>query len=178
MALSAYATFDVIEGVRPHVEIRTTGQEELVTVIEILSPVNKRPSHEAFREYERKRRDLLHLSVHLLEIDLLRGGTRPPLEGPVPAASYYGVLSRVERRPSVKVWPIRLPEALPTVPVPLLEPDPDASLDLSAVVASVYERGGYEDRIDYREPPPPPALSEDEAAWVEDLLRDKRRDGR
>jgi hypothetical protein len=40
----------------------------------------------------------------------------------------------------------------------------------------VYERGGYEDRIDYREPPPPP-LSEDEAAWVDTLLREQGRGG-
>jgi hypothetical protein len=68
-----------------------------------------------------------------------------------------------------------LQEALPTIPVPLLEPDPDARLDLGAVVASVYERGGYEDRIDYREPPPPPPLPEEETAWVESLLREQRR---
>jgi len=40
------------------------------------------------------------------------------------------------------VWPIQLREKLPTLPVPLLEPDPDAPLELAAVVAAVYERGG------------------------------------
>lgn len=156
------------------VEVRTTGEEQLVTAIEILSPVNKRPSHEAYTEYQRKRRALLRSEVHLIEIDLLRGGTRPPLEEPVPAAPYYVVLSRVERRPWVDVWPIPLQEALPAIPVPLLEPDPDARADLGAIVASVYERGGYEDRIDYHEPPPPPPLSAEDAAWVENLLRAPR----
>jgi hypothetical protein len=59
---------------------------------------------------------------------------------------------------------------LPTIPVPLLEPDPDVPLDLNAIVASVYERGGYDARIDYRAPVPPPALSEGEATWVDALL--------
>src|SRR5690242_17207551 len=73
------------------VEIRMTGDEELVTVIEILSPANKRIGHEDFRECQRKRIALLRSSVHLVEIDLLRGGERPPLALPVPAASYYAV---------------------------------------------------------------------------------------
>lgn len=152
------------------VEIRTAGDEMLITSIEILSPVNKRRNHDAHVDYLRKRRDLLRSSAHLLEIDLLRGGERPPLEIPVPDAPYYVMLSRATTRPHVKVWPIPLNARLPVVPVPLLEPDPDVLLDLGAIVASVYERGGYDARINYREPVPPPALSEQEAAWVEQLL--------
>jgi hypothetical protein len=153
------------------VEIRQTETKMLVTVIEILSPVNKRPGHEAYEEYLRKRRDILRSSVHLLEIDLLRAGTRPRLERPVPPAPYYIVLSRANRRPKVEVWPIQLAERLPVLPVPLLEPDPDTPLDLAQVVASVYERGAYGVEIDYRQQPPPP-LSEAEAAWVERLLHE------
>jgi Protein of unknown function (DUF4058) len=218
-ALTAYATYDVVEIARPRafspdvaisqpqpprgeaptavatltrapainrvplelpirlhrVEVRTTRDETLVTAIEILSPVNKRPGHEAYDEYQRKRRRILADSVHLIEIDLLRGGIRPRLADPVAVAPYYVVLSRVEHRPWVEVWPIPLQEALPAIPVPLWEPDPDAALDLGAVVASVYERGGYEDRIDYREPPPAPPLSQEESAWVDLLLRKHRR---
>jgi hypothetical protein len=76
-----------------NVEIRAAETKALVTVIEILSPVNKRPGHEAYQEYQRKRRDILRSPAHLLEIDLLRAGTRPPLESPVPEAPYYVVLS-------------------------------------------------------------------------------------
>jgi hypothetical protein len=153
-----------------NVEIRATETKALVMVIEILSPVNKRPGHEAFQEYQRKRRDILRSPVHLLEIDLLRAGARPPLERPVPPAPYYVVLSRATRRPTVEVWPIQLADPLPVLPVPLLEPDPDAVLALGALVASVYERGAYGAEIDYRQPAPPP-LSDDEAAWVDELLR-------
>src|SRR5438105_4192448 len=71
------------------VEIHETAHRQLVGVIEILSPVNKRPGHEAQAEYLRKRRELLRTFVHYLEIDLLRGGERPPLERPVPPAPYY-----------------------------------------------------------------------------------------
>jgi hypothetical protein len=156
------------------VEIRTVGSQQLVTAIEILSPVNKRPGHDAYLDYQRKRRDLLHSAAHLLEIDLLRSGERPPLERPVPPAPYYVVLSRADHRPRVEVWPIQLTERLPVLPVPLLEPDPDVPLDLGGAVASVYERGAYASQIDYRQPPPPPLLSGEETGWLDELLREKR----
>ena len=152
------------------VEIRRSDTEFLVTSIEILSPVNKRPSHDAYTEYLRKRRELLRSAAHLLEIDLLRGGTRPPLEQSVPDAPYYVMLSKATDRPHVKVWPIPFSAHLPVVPVPLLEPDPDVLIDMGAIVASVYERGGYDARIDYRKPVPPPALEKEAAAWIDKLL--------
>jgi hypothetical protein len=152
------------------IEIHLVETLELVTAIEILSPVNKRPGHEAHASYLRKRRELLRSEAHLMEIDLLRGGVRPPLERPVPTAPYYVVLSRVDRRPHVAVWPIQLQDDLPLLPVPLLEPDPDVPLDLAAVVADVYERGGYASIIDYTMPPPPPPLTQSQSAFVETLL--------
>jgi hypothetical protein len=157
------------------VEIRETATLALVTAIEILSPVNKRKGHEAHRGYLRKRRELFRSSAHLLEIDLLRGGDRPPLERPVPPAPYYVVLSRAERRPKVEVWPIQLRDPLPTLPVPLLEPDPDVPLDLAEVVAAVYERGAYADLIDYSGKPPLPPLDPTESEWLERVLEETRR---
>ncbi|ETX05027.1 DUF4058 family protein [Candidatus Entotheonella palauensis] len=152
------------------VEIRATETQQLVTVIEILSPVNKRPSHQAYLAYQRKRRDILHSEVHLIEIDLLRGGERPPLERPVPMAPYYVIVSRQEQRPRVNVWPIQLADRLPVLPIPLLAPDPDVPMPLGEAVANVYERAAYARQIDYTQPPPPPALSEADAAWIKTLL--------
>ncbi len=153
------------------VEVHETDTLRLVTAIEILSPVNKRPRHEAYHDYQRKRRALLRSEAHLMEIDLLRDGERPRLTRPVPPAPYYVTLSRVNRRPYVDVWPIQLWEKLPILPVPLLTPDPDAALDLGAVVAAVYDRGAYARLIDYHRPPPPPALSDIEVIWLDGHLR-------
>ena len=152
------------------VEIYHAADEYLVTAIEILSPVNKQPRHAAYRDYRRKRQELLRSDAHFIEIDFLRAGERSPLERPVPAAPYYASLSRVGQRPFISVWPIPLSGRLPTIPVPLAADDPDAVLNLSEVVASVYERGGYDAQIDYRQPVPLPALSEEEVAWVAALL--------
>ena len=46
----------------------------------------------------------------------------------------------------------------------------DVPLDLSAIVASVYERGAYGVRINYAEPPPSPPLTQDETEWMKALL--------
>jgi hypothetical protein len=152
------------------VEIRMAADETLVTAIEILSPVNKQRGHDAHIDYLRKRRELLRSAAHLIEIDLLRGGIRPPLDTPVPQAPYYIMLSRATDRPNVSVWPLPLNARLPIIPVPLLEPDRDVALDLGEIVAAVYERGGYDIRIDYGKPVPPPSLTDEDTVWVEALL--------
>lgn len=154
------------------VEVYTTLDQELVTVIEILSPVNKRNGHEAYEHYMRKRRQILSSDqVHLLEIDLLRGGRRPTLARPVPEAPYYIMLSRIETRPRVLVWPIQLYEPLPAVIIPLRHPDPDIVLDLQVALTTVYEDGAYDVQLDYTKPVPPPPLSARQQAWVEQLLQ-------
>jgi Protein of unknown function (DUF4058) len=151
------------------VEVREAGADTLVTAIEILSPINKRLGRER-QKYLRKRRELLRSEVHVMELDLLRGGERSPLETSLPPAPYYVTLARVEHRPYVDVWPIQLTTRLPVLPVPLSAPDPDVPLDLGTLVSAVYERGGYATRIDYRQPVPPPPLAPEQQAWVEHLL--------
>ncbi|MBX2997557.1 MAG: DUF4058 family protein [Caldilineaceae bacterium] len=159
------------------IEIRHASEEYLVTAIEILSPVNKQRGHEAHRDYQRKRRELLRSNVHFIEIDFLRAGERSPLDRPVPPAPYYVSLSREGQRPKILVWPIPLNARLPTIPVPLAHGDPDATLNLAQVVAAVYERGGYDVQIDYREAAPPPPLSEEEEQWVDQSLAPYRSTG-
>src|SRR5262249_48465044 len=90
-----------------NVEVREAGADTLVTAIEILSPINKRPGRER-QKYLRKRRELLRSEVQVIALDLLRGGERSPLETSVPPAPYYATLARIEYRPSVDVWPIQL----------------------------------------------------------------------
>jgi hypothetical protein len=153
------------------VEIRDVAERRLVTVIEILSPVNKRG--QGLRDAERvdRRTELLQTRTHLLEIDLLRAGTRIPLIGDLPSAAYFIYLSRTQRRPRTQVWPVQLREKLPTVPVPLLQPDPDVPLELQTAVQACFDLVHYERLLDYAAPPPPPPLSEDDATWASEVLR-------
>ena len=151
-------------------EIRDIATGSLVTAIEILSPINKRPGAEAFTTYSRKRREVLRTAAHLLEIDLLRGGRRPPPLDDLPRAPYFVFLSRADRRGQVEIWPLQFREPLPIVPVPLQDPDPDVPLDLGQALHAIYDRAAYDLRLDYTQTPPEPALSADDAQWVAELL--------
>ncbi|MCZ6792980.1 MAG: DUF4058 family protein [Planctomycetota bacterium] len=152
------------------VEIRDVAGRRLVTLIEILSPANK--VGEGATEYAERRLDLLRTRTHLLEIDLLRGGRRNQLGGEPPESDYYVYLSRVERRPNTQVWTAGLPERLPTVPVPLLDADPDVALDLQAAVDACFSLVGYERLLDYSIRPPPPQLDPKDSAWVDGILQE------
>ncbi len=153
----------------PHVsvEIRDVAERRLVTCIEVLSPTNKRgPGRE---EYASKRLQLLSGTAHLVEIDLLRVGTRFPTAQPVPAVPYFVFVSRAERRHEVEVWPIALEQPLPVVLIPLLPGDAAVPLDLQQALTVVYNIIGYDDLVDYTQPPPGP-LTPLQAAWVEEQL--------
>lgn len=158
-----------VEAPQLSVEIRDVAQRRLVTVIEILSPANKHG--EGARDYLDRRDELFHTEAHLLELDLLRQGSRIPLVGELPPAAYYVYVSRWQRRPLTQLWAIALHERLPRVPVPLLPPDPDVPLDLQDAVTACFDLVSYERLIDYTLPPPPPDLSAQGAAWVETTLR-------
>ena len=67
--------------------------------------------------------------------------------------------------------PIPLQVPLPSVPVPLLPPDPDVSLDLQEAVDACFDLVGYERLLDYSAPPPPPELSEEDAEWIAERLK-------
>jgi hypothetical protein len=147
-------------------EIRAREDWRVITVLEVLSPTNKRagPDREQFLA---KRAQLLQSAVHYLEIDLLRGGPRLPFKR-LPDCDYYALVSRVEERPEAGLWPIRLRQRLPVIPIPLEAPHPDAKLDLQAVLDRVYDAAGY-DLILYQRQPKP-RLSPKDAAWARKLL--------
>jgi len=145
------------------VAIRDVAQNILVTSIEILSPVNKREPN--LSHYRQKRQRLREANVHLLEIDLLRRGTRAWVHPRLPDVPYLILLTRAEAS-AVEVWPIKLHEKLPTLPVPLRSPDPEAILDVSAALRTMYEAAFYHLSIDYTHDPPPPLLSPEEMTWL------------
>jgi len=148
----------------PQLQPKYVAQRRLVTVIEILSPVNK--WGDGARESVPRRRDLLATNTHLLEIDLLRRGGRLPFAEPLPPAPYYAFLSRFDRRPVTEVWAIALRQSLPSLPVPLLPPDEDVVLDLQTAVNACFDLVGYERLLDYDQPPPLPPFAADDVAWI------------
>lgn len=100
-------------------------------------------------------------------MDLLRGGTRLPLDD-MPDCEYYALVSRREERPRIGIWPIRLRELLPGIPIPLRSPDPDARLDLKQALDRVYDAAGYANDLDTT--PLQPPLSSQDTPWAEEFL--------
>ncbi len=141
-------------------------QRKLVTCIEVLSPSNKRRGSTGWNLYLRKRQGLLLGEANLVEIDLLRGGDRLPMLDPWPASPYTLLVSRQSQPSRCRVWPAFVLRRLPTLPVPLLKPDPDLPLGLQPMIDSIYERSRYCRSIDYSKPLNP-RLAPDETAWLQ-----------
>jgi hypothetical protein len=149
-------------------------KERLVTSIEVLSPSNKRKGTPGWKKYLRKRQALLLGKANLVEIDLLRGGTRMPMLDPWPESPYYVLVSRERSAPLCRAWPAHFDRPLPTIPIPLSKPDPDIALALQPLVDGIYERSRYDHSIDYARPLKPP-LTEKQATWLKGLLRAEHR---
>lgn len=150
-----------------YLSVRDREGHEAVTIIELLSPSNKNYGADR-NDYIRKRREFFNAGLHVVEIDLLRGGPRLPF-GDVPSCDYLVAVSRAEERPRVGLWPIQLREQLPKIPVPLRAPDSDVWLDLQAVLHQVYDSAGYEPFL-YDHMPVPP-LSDEDALWARQFVR-------
>jgi hypothetical protein len=135
-------------------------------VIEILSPSNKQPGSDR-EQYLGKRRQIFHSEVHFVEIDLLRGGPRMPVRD-LPECDYCVLVSRSEERPDLGLWPIHLRNPLPEVLIPLSNPGESVQLDLQAAIQSAFNAAGYAGYI-YEGTPDPP-LSDEDAAWANDVL--------
>lgn len=155
--------------------VRLANSKTIVTTIEILSPDNKRGR--GLEQYRQKRERLLHSTCHLVEIDLLRRGQRPgwEVEEPPLEAAYICLVNRAreDRIRVSEIWPVAISEPLPTLPIPLLPPDPDIRLELTEALRAIYARARYERRIDYTAAPPPPDLADDDAAWLDGRLRER-----
>ncbi len=146
--------------------------DELVTAIEILSLSNKRAGRD-HRRYRRNQERLADAGVSLVEIDLLRAGrwTVQATEEMVPESQrqpYRVCVHRSWGEMAYEFYHLPLRARLPKIRIPLREGDPDAVLDLRAVVNKVYANGAY-DSLKYGRPADPPLRGED-AAWADALL--------
>jgi hypothetical protein len=151
----------------PTVEVREVKGNILVTCIEILSYANKRQS--GFAQYTQKRDRLIRTGIHLVEIDLIRRGIRPLSDAQIPESHYRITVTRANDR--VDVWAIQMQDRLPTIPIPLLAPDPDVPLDLSHAIHLVYEEADYDLTIDYNRQPPPPPLADADQRWLKTVIK-------
>jgi hypothetical protein len=166
-----------IEFLDPHrenyIELLRMPDQEVVAVIELLSPTNKSGDGRGF--YLEKRQQYLRQKVHIIEIDLIRAGKRLQFDGPLPLGDYYAFVSRGDRRPICDVYAWTVRDALPTIPIPLSPPDADTEVELGEAFKLAYQRGRYERMVRYKQASPPPSFSQSDAEWVAERVRDSVR---
>jgi hypothetical protein len=163
----------------PFVEIYTRNDEgkRLVSSIEVLSLSNKTPGEHGRDLYVRKQKELLATKVHLVEIDLLRGGehvTAVPLDLACDACGefdYHVSVHDFNDLETFYVYPIRMEERLPPIDIPLLPGDPPVTLDLQAVFDRCYNAGPYQQEIRYGVDAIIPPLEPVKAAWAAEIVQ-------
>lgn len=154
----------------PYLIIRDLENDEVVTVIEVLSPTNKRKGADGYREYREKRQEILAQRVNLVEIDLLRGGTRLPTSPPLrEGTDYYVLVHRLGMRPKIEVYQWSLRQAMPAIRLPLAEGDADVAVELQKLFSNLFDVAGYDHPRTYRRELSPPLRKEDET-WAHELV--------
>ncbi len=170
------------EPLRHHfVEVRDASRgHALVTLIEIASPSNKRSGPDR-RAYQMKQQEVLQSETSLIELDFLRAGER--LIGGLwiaewagrrdPPPDYLVAVNRAWEREmgwEYELFPVRLEEPLPCIPVPLRKGEREIPLDLQYTFQQAYDGGPYaRGAVDYGSPPDPP-IRPDHAAWLAECL--------
>jgi hypothetical protein len=137
-----------------YLEVREAGTDAVITVIEVLSPKNKRKG-DGRLAYEAKRQKILASASHLVEIDLLRADLPMAMQGATTGSDYRIIVSRSEQRPKAQLYGFTIQEVIPSFPLPLKSPSEQVIVNLQDIVQGVYDRGGYAIRIDYNSNPPP-----------------------
>jgi hypothetical protein len=155
-----------------YLEIRELATGQVITAIELLSPKNKRPG-QGRATYEAKRTQILGSDTHLVELDLLRAGEPMPLAGDVVPTLYRILISPSDQRPKAALYGFGLQQPLPEITIPLKPQDDAIAIALQPLLAGVYDRGRYANRIDYGETPPAPPLPEPDQRWLVEYLKEQ-----
>jgi Protein of unknown function (DUF4058) len=160
----------------PYIEIIDRTGQRVVTVVEVLSPINKRQG-EGRKRYLEKQQEVLRGGANMVEIDFLREGTPtvvvpyPNLERHEPFHSLVCVW-RATNPLYCEVYFIRLQNRLPRIRTPLLPEDPDVVMDIPTIFTRCYDAARYDLDLDYTLPPPA-TLSPPDLTWLEGWLREQ-----
>ena len=179
MAASTVAEPRVVEFLEAPVHQRyleildITQNRRVVTVIELMSPSNKRgrSGHELYRQ---KQLQCQQGEVNLVEIDLTRWPGRcflcpqEVVDRECPA-EYQACVWRAMRPQAYSLYGFPLRQPIPAIAVPLRPGDRDAVLELQPLIEQVYETSRYDD-IDYSQPIAPP-LPPADLVWLEERMK-------
>lgn len=157
-----------------YLEVHAVDEGQVVTVLELLSPGNKRPG-DGRRMYEEKRLRILGTRTNLVEVDLLRAGEPMTVYGATRTSDYRILVSRGERRPRADFFVFSVRDPIPRFALPLRRGDDEPLVDLGKVLHDLYDRAAYDLSIDYRQEPVPP-LREEDRIWARETSAKTRTD--
>lgn len=153
--------------------IDPSADNRAVTVIEVLSPANKKPGP-GHVSYIREREEAWEDGTNLVEIDLLHAGepaVRVSAENLDLLRPWRYLVAVTRGNPAQQeVYALPLQRRLPRIAIPLGEDDPDVTLDLQEVFTRCWEEGFDPNTLGYGAPPPG-VWTVSEILWCEQQLR-------
>jgi hypothetical protein len=154
-----------------YLTVRDVLSGEVITVMELLSPMNKL-TRDGRQQYMHKRLQIFQSATHVIEIDLLRAGDPFPftLDNGDTRSDYRIIVSRAPDRPQATLYLFTIRDPIPDIPVPLQPGEAEPTVALNRLVHEVYDRAGYDLTLDYQQAPPPPQMSTQDALWIQQLL--------
>lgn len=154
-----------------YLEIREVETGDVITVIEVLSPTNKRAGR-GRKAYNTKRLEVLSTPTHLVEIDLLRSGKPMRILSDIPKTDYRILICPGNRRPHARLYAFNVRQEIPKFLLPLQPGDTEPLVDLQSLLVEVYDQARFDMAIDYRREPVPP-LKEEDRIWADAVLREQ-----
>ena len=156
-----------------YLEIREVSTGKVVTIIEILSPTNKK-TKEGRKSYLDKREKILQSDTNLVEIDLIRTGEKMPIVTRISDTDYRILIVRSYRFPSAQLFAFSVKQTIPNFPIPLQKGEEEIELNLQNLLLEIYEQAAFDLTLDYHIPPVPDLLAEDRE-WMDILLKEQGR---
>jgi hypothetical protein len=82
-------------------------------------------------------------------------------------ADHFFLLFSLNSRSNSRSFGLR--DRIPLFFLPLKPEDPVLAVDLQPLFHEVYDQGNFDLRVDYDQPVPEPALSDDDQVWVQQI---------
>lgn len=150
------------------IEIQRRSDDGVVTILELLAPMNKNEPGRG--EYLSERGTWRGQQVNLVEVDLLLNGVRVPFARPLVGGDFYAAVSRRSVPGRQEVWFWRLQDRLPVIRIPLEGSDEDIVSDLQEAYTTTFDRAAFEQLVRYDQPIGI-ALTTAMQAWMDERLR-------
>jgi hypothetical protein len=154
-----------------YIEVRQRADGKLVTLIDLVSPVNKHRD-QGRAAYLETRRQARGQGASVVEIDLVLQG-QPMLDysrDGLPDWDYAITVTRCTQPERYEIYTTTLQKRLPRFKIPLAPDDRDTVLDLQATFARCYDQGNFGAQIDYKREPAV-KMADDDQRWLGEVLR-------